>query len=142
MNEGALMQSGELGGISLTDPGDRVEANGAGEGVGQSIPSFGTDNNRVSCPLADLDVEVRNEDFHIGGTTTLPEIQFSDRVHDEIDAKLAFSVVVQLLAESSVAKEGVQRNPDALYGPWMQVNTRRGRYGQSRRDLGTRNVTL
>ncbi|KAL4341260.1 hypothetical protein GQ457_08G016750 [Hibiscus cannabinus] len=47
-----------------------------------------------------LDVEVRDEDVRIGGSSSLPEIQFSDNVHEAIDAKLANSVIVRLLGRS------------------------------------------
>ncbi|KAL4369591.1 hypothetical protein GQ457_05G011030 [Hibiscus cannabinus] len=38
---------------------------------------------------SELDVKVQEEDVRVGGNSTLPEIQFSDRIHDAIDAKLA-----------------------------------------------------
>ncbi|KAL4283751.1 hypothetical protein GQ457_16G013400 [Hibiscus cannabinus] len=72
----------------------------------QSFPSFrdkllnSSENNMGSKSLVELDVEVRNEDVHLGGSSTLPKIQFSDRFHDEIDAKLARSIVVRLLGKS------------------------------------------
>ncbi|KAL4384625.1 hypothetical protein GQ457_15G012350 [Hibiscus cannabinus] len=50
--------------------------------------------------IIELDVEVGEEDVHVGGSSTLPEISFSDRIHDEIDAQLANSVVVRLLGKS------------------------------------------
>ncbi|KAL4340767.1 hypothetical protein GQ457_08G017640 [Hibiscus cannabinus] len=40
------------------------------------------------------------EDVRIGGCSSLPEIQFSDRVHEAIDAKLANSVIMRLLGRS------------------------------------------
>ncbi|KAL4324684.1 hypothetical protein GQ457_11G014580 [Hibiscus cannabinus] len=50
-------------------------------------------------PVAD-EVDVRADDVRLGGSSTLPEIQFSNRVHDAIDAKLANSVVIRLLGKS------------------------------------------
>ncbi|KAL4318284.1 hypothetical protein GQ457_18G011590 [Hibiscus cannabinus] len=50
--------------------------------------------------ISELDVEVREEDVRVGGSSTLPEIRFSDRIHDEIDSQLASSVVVRLLGKS------------------------------------------
>ncbi|KAL4285489.1 hypothetical protein GQ457_16G010300 [Hibiscus cannabinus] len=50
--------------------------------------------------ISELDVEVGEEDVRVGGSSTLPEISFSDRIHDEINAQLANSVVVCLLGKS------------------------------------------
>ncbi|KAL4290645.1 hypothetical protein GQ457_14G017720 [Hibiscus cannabinus] len=55
---------------------------------------------RDTVPLSDLDVDVQEEDVRIGGSSSLPEIQFSDKVHEAIDAKLANSVIVRLLGRS------------------------------------------
>ncbi|KAK8714112.1 hypothetical protein V6N13_149311 [Hibiscus sabdariffa] len=44
--------------------------------------------------ISELDVEVPEEDVRVGGDSTLPAIQFSDRVHDAIDAKLASYVII------------------------------------------------
>ncbi|KAL4377614.1 hypothetical protein GQ457_02G023990 [Hibiscus cannabinus] len=50
--------------------------------------------------LSNLDVDVKEDDVRIGGSSILPEIQFSDRVHNQVDAQLAMSVIVRLLGKS------------------------------------------
>ncbi|KAL4284044.1 hypothetical protein GQ457_16G010840 [Hibiscus cannabinus] len=50
--------------------------------------------------LEDLDVEVTEADVRLGGDGVLPEIMFSDKVHDAIDVKLAHSIIVRLLGKS------------------------------------------
>ncbi|KAL4348355.1 hypothetical protein GQ457_17G006980 [Hibiscus cannabinus] len=47
--------------------------------------------------IKELDVEVKEEDVCFGDGSELPEIWFSDRPHDAIDAKLAKSMIVRLL---------------------------------------------
>ncbi|KAL4272707.1 hypothetical protein GQ457_13G011180 [Hibiscus cannabinus] len=50
--------------------------------------------------IKELDVVVTDEDVLYGGNNLLPEIRFSDRVHDVIDEKLAHSVIIRLLGKS------------------------------------------
>ncbi|KAK8709258.1 hypothetical protein V6N13_060283 [Hibiscus sabdariffa] len=78
----------------------------------QAIPSFKDKllskvekDKQFQC-LSDLDVEVRDEDVRLRGDMTLLEIQFSDRVHDAIDAKLATSVVLRLQEADKEEGEG------------------------------------
>ncbi|KAL4279846.1 hypothetical protein GQ457_03G007300 [Hibiscus cannabinus] len=93
----------EVRGLDGGDPQLKGAATGLSE---SSIPSFKdklvgdkvvSSNSR---PLTDLDVDVREDDVRIGGSSTLPEIQFSDRVHNQVDAQLAKSVIVRLLGKS------------------------------------------
>ncbi|KAL4334599.1 hypothetical protein GQ457_07G003170 [Hibiscus cannabinus] len=50
--------------------------------------------------LADLDVEVSKDDVRFHDDSSVPEITFSDRVHDTIDRKLAHSTIVRLLGKT------------------------------------------
>ncbi|KAL4301928.1 hypothetical protein GQ457_10G020040 [Hibiscus cannabinus] len=50
--------------------------------------------------IADLDVDVLEDDVSICADGPFPEIRFSDRVHCTIDSKLAHSVVIRLLGKS------------------------------------------
>ncbi|KAL4348482.1 hypothetical protein GQ457_17G005590 [Hibiscus cannabinus] len=73
----------------------------------------------VSCKsrsITDLDVEVREEDVRIGGSSTLPEIQFSSRVHDQVDAQLATAVVIRLLGKS-IGYRALLNRVQALWNP-------------------------
>ncbi|KAL4360801.1 hypothetical protein GQ457_04G012650 [Hibiscus cannabinus] len=79
---------------------------GSERGSTPVAPSFkdklvGSDGGfRAPASLSDLDVEVLDDDIRIGGTSTLPEIQFSERVHDAIDSKLEKSVIIRLLGRT------------------------------------------
>ncbi|KAL4387186.1 hypothetical protein GQ457_09G024730 [Hibiscus cannabinus] len=91
--------------FGLVEGGSQVQV--AADGLSEpSIPSFKdklvgskvlSSNTRS---LSDLDVDVKEDDVRIGGSSTLPEIQFSDRVHNQVDAQLAKSVIVRLLGKS------------------------------------------
>ncbi|KAL4362736.1 hypothetical protein GQ457_04G010410 [Hibiscus cannabinus] len=80
-----------------------VDQSGVVGGRKVSFKDMVLGNNGISqsaLMVPDLDVDVRDEDVSIvnfDGTTT---INFSKRVHDLIDAKLANSVVVRLLGRS------------------------------------------
>ncbi|KAL4297759.1 hypothetical protein GQ457_12G019230 [Hibiscus cannabinus] len=52
-----------------------------------------------SLAITDLDVEVQAEDVRIGGSSVLPEIWFSDRVHDAIDVKLTKFMIIRLMGK-------------------------------------------
>ncbi|KAL4342644.1 hypothetical protein GQ457_08G027180 [Hibiscus cannabinus] len=50
--------------------------------------------------LGVLDVQVREEDVRVGGDRSLLEIQFLDKLHDAINAKLSTSIIIRLLGKS------------------------------------------
>ncbi|KAL4320027.1 hypothetical protein GQ457_18G015790 [Hibiscus cannabinus] len=100
-------ESGQVApeGGGLIGDGSQVQA--AVDGV--SVPSFPSFKDKLvgsklvsstSRSLSDLDVDVKEDDVRIGGSNILPEIQFSDRVHNQVDAQLARSVIVRLLGKS------------------------------------------
>ncbi|KAL4383861.1 hypothetical protein GQ457_15G017010 [Hibiscus cannabinus] len=82
--------------IMEADEAKSSENAGVIPGVGRAVE----DHKLAVGPLSELDVEVREVDVRVGGDASLPEIQFSDRVHDAIDAKLSTSVVIRLLGKS------------------------------------------
>ncbi|KAL4289744.1 hypothetical protein GQ457_14G000690 [Hibiscus cannabinus] len=47
--------------------------------------------------IPELDVEMQEEDVQLSSVDGTPAIDFSDRIHDRVDAKLANSVIVRLL---------------------------------------------
>ncbi|KAL4368982.1 hypothetical protein GQ457_05G017200 [Hibiscus cannabinus] len=89
--------------------------------VGRS-PSFkdklmGTQRADEGRPIiTELDVEVKEEDVLFGGSSELPEIWFSDRVHDAIDAKLAKSKIVRLLGKL-IGYRALWNRINALWNP-------------------------
>ncbi|KAL4281384.1 hypothetical protein GQ457_03G041560 [Hibiscus cannabinus] len=100
-------ESGQVApeGGGLLGDGSQVQA--AVDGVsGPSFPSFKDKLvgskvvSSTSRSLSDLDVDVKEDDVRIGGSSILPEIQFLDRVHNQVDAQLARSVIVRLLGKS------------------------------------------
>ncbi|KAL4284826.1 hypothetical protein GQ457_16G025340 [Hibiscus cannabinus] len=97
------------------------------QGSGSQMPSFkekligksGMVKNSQS--IAELDVEVLEDDVRIGGAKGLPEIWFSDRVHDAIDAKLANSLIVRLLGKS-IGYRALWNRIMALWNPNGEIN--------------------
>ncbi|KAL4284430.1 hypothetical protein GQ457_16G028420 [Hibiscus cannabinus] len=91
--------------VGLVGDGSQVQAAVDGLSV-PSIPSFKDKLvgskvvSSTSRSLTDLDVDVKEDDVRIGGSSILPEIQFSDRVHNQVDAQLARAVIVRLLGKS------------------------------------------
>ncbi|KAL4308653.1 hypothetical protein GQ457_01G024420 [Hibiscus cannabinus] len=73
---------------------------------GPTKPSFresllGREGTRNTVNLiSELDVEVTDDDVLIGGDSVLPEIRFSDKVHEAIDKKLSKSIIIRLLGKS------------------------------------------
>ncbi|KAL4360714.1 hypothetical protein GQ457_04G022170 [Hibiscus cannabinus] len=106
MGDGGLTQFRALGGEDSLVHGPRVGEATVGANIRQENLTFrdkllsNTTKNLTPTSLAELDVVVRSEDVRLGGSNTLPEIQFSDRIHEEIDAKLACSLVIRLLGRS------------------------------------------
>ncbi|KAL4364157.1 hypothetical protein GQ457_04G008120 [Hibiscus cannabinus] len=91
--------------LGLDGSGSQVM--GAADGLNKSsVPSFkdmlvgDKDGLNTSRTLSELDVDVREDDVRVGRSSTLPEIQFSDQVHSQVDAQLARSVIVRLLGKS------------------------------------------
>ncbi|KAL4290816.1 hypothetical protein GQ457_14G003450 [Hibiscus cannabinus] len=97
------------------------------QGSGSQIPSFKekligqSGMVKGSQSIAELDVEVRDDDVHIGGAKGLPEIWFPDRVHDAIDAKLAKSLIVRLLGKS-IGYRALWNRIMALWNPNGEIN--------------------
>ncbi|KAL4291239.1 hypothetical protein GQ457_14G000340 [Hibiscus cannabinus] len=50
--------------------------------------------------ICELDVTVNDDDVIYGGSSVLPELRFSDRVHADIGAKLANSIIIRLLGKN------------------------------------------
>ncbi|KAL4279049.1 hypothetical protein GQ457_03G029200 [Hibiscus cannabinus] len=72
--------------------------------------------SRKPSTLTDLDVEVKAEDVQIGGNGTLPEIRFSDTVHNEVDVQLASSVIIRLLGKS-IGYRALLNRVQSLWNP-------------------------
>ncbi|KAL4312618.1 hypothetical protein GQ457_01G015060 [Hibiscus cannabinus] len=66
--------------------------------------------------ISELDVTVTDEEVIFGGDSLLPEIRFSDRVHDAIDEKLANSVIIRLLGKS-IGYRALLNRIQALWNP-------------------------
>ncbi|KAL4272499.1 hypothetical protein GQ457_13G019110 [Hibiscus cannabinus] len=66
--------------------------------------------------ITELNVEVKAEDVRLGGISTLPEIRFSDRVHNEVDAQLASSVIIRLLRKS-IGYRALLNRVQSLWNP-------------------------
>ncbi|KAL4271801.1 hypothetical protein GQ457_13G020760 [Hibiscus cannabinus] len=93
---------------------------------GQSKLSFrdsllGNDGVRFTVQtISELDVEVTDEDVLLGGDNVLPEIRFSDKVHDAIDEKLAKSVIIRLLGKS-IGYRALLNIIQSLWNPMGEV---------------------
>ncbi|KAL4367107.1 hypothetical protein GQ457_05G029110 [Hibiscus cannabinus] len=74
---------------------------------------------RASAPIAELDVEVLAEDVRIGGASEMPEIWFSDHVHDAINAKLTKSMIIRLLGKS-IGYRALWNRIMALWNPLVK----------------------
>ncbi|KAL4384417.1 hypothetical protein GQ457_15G013710 [Hibiscus cannabinus] len=94
---------------ALTGNGEEAIVNEGGRGVNGNVNSTlsfketllsSSAKHRVSHPIDDLDVELVESDVRIGGASELPEIWFSDRVHEASDAKLAKSMIIRLLGKT------------------------------------------
>ncbi|KAL4340431.1 hypothetical protein GQ457_08G021740 [Hibiscus cannabinus] len=113
-----------------TSAGERVSD--SLEGPDQSLPVLEKDQSppllssfkdklmgvvsRKPSTLTDLDVEVKAEDVQLGGNGTLPEIRFSDRVHNEVDVQLASSVIIRLLGKS-IGYRALLNRVQSLWNP-------------------------
>ncbi|KAL4366196.1 hypothetical protein GQ457_05G015820 [Hibiscus cannabinus] len=71
--------------------------------------------------IPDLDVEVRDEDVRIGEGNGMPEIWFSNRVHDAIDAKLEKSMIIRLL-DKAIGYRALRNRIMALWSPSGEIN--------------------
>ncbi|KAL4273588.1 hypothetical protein GQ457_13G013000 [Hibiscus cannabinus] len=74
-----------------------------------------------STAIPDLDVEVREEDVRIGEANGMPEIWFSNRVHDAIDAKLEKSMIIRLL-DRAIGYRALRNRIMALWSPSGEIN--------------------
>ncbi|KAL4323225.1 hypothetical protein GQ457_11G016430 [Hibiscus cannabinus] len=80
-----------------------------------------SDKQRVSESIEELDVEITDADVRIGGASGLPEIWFSDRVHNEIDSKLAKSMIIRLLGKT-IGYRALWNRIMALWTPVGEIN--------------------
>ncbi|KAL4367995.1 hypothetical protein GQ457_05G013640 [Hibiscus cannabinus] len=122
MGDGGITQARVPGGDESLVHGPRVGEPTVGVDTQQGNLSFrdkllsNTSKNIASNSLVELDVVVQNEDVRLGGSNTLPEIQFSNRIHEAIDAKLACSLVVRLLGRS-IGYQALLNRIQALWKP-------------------------
>ncbi|KAL4346268.1 hypothetical protein GQ457_17G013020 [Hibiscus cannabinus] len=123
MTEGVMTMEEDLSGnlrrdASLTQP----VADGSCGTQQLVMPSFrdklleGSGKLVLASVVTELEVDVRVDDVRLGGSSTLPEIQFSNRVHDAIDAKLAHSVVIRLLGKS-IGYRALLNRIQAMWNP-------------------------
>ncbi|KAL4363646.1 hypothetical protein GQ457_04G012640 [Hibiscus cannabinus] len=116
------MESGVMQDVADMGSGESDTQGGA---VGQ--PSFketllGTQKIGEEIPsITELDVEVKDEDVRIGGGSDLPEIWFSDRVHNAIDAKLAKSMIVRLLGKT-IGYRALWNRIHSLWSPTGEIS--------------------
>ncbi|KAL4323226.1 hypothetical protein GQ457_11G022260 [Hibiscus cannabinus] len=68
-----------------------------------------------------LDVSLTEEDVRVTHTGVYPEIRFSERVHQEIDAKLSKSVIVRLLGKS-IGYRALKNRVNALWSSIEALN--------------------
>ncbi|KAL4308369.1 hypothetical protein GQ457_01G026590 [Hibiscus cannabinus] len=122
MGDGGITQARVPVGDESLVHGPRVGEATVGADTRQGNLSFrdkllsNTSKNIAPNSLAELDVLVRNEDVRLGGSNTLPEIQFSNMIHEAIDAKLACSLVVRLLGRS-IGYQALLNRIQALWKP-------------------------
>ncbi|KAL4297736.1 hypothetical protein GQ457_12G008990 [Hibiscus cannabinus] len=121
----------EEGGLDLEGKDSTmVDGEAAGENLHRLVnPSvsfkqslLGTsDKQRVSESIEELDVNITDADVRISGASGLPEIWFSDRVHDEIDSKLAKSMIIRLLGKT-IGYRALWNRIMALWTPVGEIN--------------------
>ncbi|KAL4379615.1 hypothetical protein GQ457_02G019060 [Hibiscus cannabinus] len=70
--------------------------------------------------ISELDVEVTDEDVLIGGYSVLPEIRFSNKVHEAIDEKLSKSVIIRLLGKL-IGYRALLNRIQSLWNPLGEV---------------------
>ncbi|KAK8613318.1 hypothetical protein V6N13_101083 [Hibiscus sabdariffa] len=107
---GALARSGTIEGVALSDPGHRAGEDIFGMGARQPSPSF--------------------RDKLLGTITN----NIGSNSLAELDVEEACGITPP--TETIAVEASVQRSPDDLYGPWMQLPNHRCRNGYSRKDLG------
>ncbi|KAL4282241.1 hypothetical protein GQ457_03G010920 [Hibiscus cannabinus] len=120
-----------LGADSLKTVGDVDFEDAGGHGDNQRprdrVPSFkdkliGMNNStKGGSSIKELDVKVKDEDVRVGGGGELPEIWFSDRVHEAIDAKLAKSIIVRLLGKP-IGYRALWNRIHALWNPVGEIS--------------------
>ncbi|KAL4332531.1 hypothetical protein GQ457_07G011940 [Hibiscus cannabinus] len=120
-----------LGADNLKTIGDIDLEDASGHGDSQRprdhVPSFkdkliGINNSeKKGSSIKELDVEVKDEDVRVGGGGELPEIWFSDRVHEAIDAKLAKSMIVRLLGKP-IGYRALWNRIHALWNPVGEIS--------------------
>ncbi|KAL4386031.1 hypothetical protein GQ457_09G026140 [Hibiscus cannabinus] len=93
---------------------------------GPPKPSFrdsllGRDGTRTTDQLiSELDVEVTDDDVLIGGDSVIPEIRFSDKVHEAIDRKLSKSIIIRLLGKS-IGYRALLNRIQSLWNPLGEI---------------------
>ncbi|KAL4284707.1 hypothetical protein GQ457_16G009890 [Hibiscus cannabinus] len=93
---------------------------------GPPKPSFrdsllGRDGTRTTDQLIrELDVEVTDDDVLIGGDSVIPEIRFSDKVHEAIDRKLSKSIIIRLLGKS-ISYRALLNRIQSLWNPLGEI---------------------
>ncbi|KAK9005177.1 hypothetical protein V6N11_042622 [Hibiscus sabdariffa] len=77
-------------------------------------------------------VDILAEDIIINCDAVIPSIQISDRAHDQIDHNMPNAIIDTLVAGTTKrVDESVEVSESNLYGPWMVVENRRRRVGQT-----------
>ncbi|KAK9045649.1 hypothetical protein V6N11_051558 [Hibiscus sabdariffa] len=118
-----------------------------------SMPGKGTPQDQIGLGESVCDphkILVSDEDCVVDKSGKFPKIEFSERVHQQLDLAMRNVIIVRLLGrniESCVGTDGSSRDPqnglansdkgteiredangeNALFGPWMTVDTRRKR---------------
>ncbi|KAL4291711.1 hypothetical protein GQ457_14G003420 [Hibiscus cannabinus] len=121
-NPSGNLSGGDAGIAGGLDLGDKDSTMVDEEAVGENQSLLGTsDKQRASESIEELDVDITDADVRIGGASELPEIWFSDRVHDEIDSKLAKSMIIRLLGKT-IGYRALWNRIMALWNPVGEIN--------------------
>ncbi|KAK8503518.1 hypothetical protein V6N12_066205 [Hibiscus sabdariffa] len=106
---------------------------------------------KPAATLTDEEVIILEEDVIVDKSGAIPSIQFSDRVHDQVNCNMRNAIIVHLLgrtigkeAASGGVDQELNQNPEPdvtisesnLFGPWMVVEHRRRKPVITKRDVG------
>ncbi|KAL4320218.1 hypothetical protein GQ457_18G015180 [Hibiscus cannabinus] len=114
-NRGAALDEGEVRVLPPGQEGSSPKISFMDKLLGGPGGSFG------SSSITELDVDVRDEDVRIGVGNGMPEIWFSNRVHDAIDAKLEKSMIIRLL-DRAIGYRALWNRIVALWRPNGEIN--------------------
>ena len=104
----SVVTSGLKSGQEPIDLGKRVSF--------RDVAMRSAESNKEDNFLKSLEVELANDDIIISRDGPVLEIRFSDRVHKQIDAKLAKAMIVRLLGRS-IGLRALKNRIQALWNP-------------------------